>query len=79
MGQSASAEVYEAILAGNLAWSVAPRLNQLPHDERQSLLCTVCAMHDEIARNCLETGNEVSNLLASQCPFYIHGVATCLL
>jgi hypothetical protein len=46
-------EVFDAILAGNQAIVVAPYLNQLPKDDRQNLLCTVCAMHEEIARNCL--------------------------
>lgn len=79
MGQLASAAAYEPILAGNPACSVGPWLNQLPRDERQNLLCTVCGKHDEIARNCLATANEVSRLLTAECPYYIDGVATRLL
>ena len=55
------------ILAGQLAVGVAPYLKQLP-DDRQNVLCTVCAMHDEIARNCVHTATEASTLLAAECP-----------
>jgi hypothetical protein len=72
-------EVYEAILGGVPASMVAPHLIQLPPGERQNLLCTVCSMHSEIARNCIATANEVQNLLTAECPYYVDGVATCLL
>ena len=71
--------VFEAILGGTQASTVAPDLNQLSKEERQSLLCTVCAMHDEIARNCLGHAQEVRNLLTAECPMFIKGVATCLI
>ena len=67
------------ILAGQPAASAAMHLKQLPADDRQNLLCTVCAMHDEIARNCVLTATEVRTLLSAECPFYVDGVATCLL
>jgi hypothetical protein len=74
-----AADVFEMVLAGRPAAITATAVNQLPPDERQEVLCTVCAMHDEIARNCVQTGTEVSTLLVAECPFYINGVATCLL
>jgi len=69
----------EMILAGFPACVVAPRLKELASDERQSLLCNVCSMHCEIARNCLATAEEVDALLSLECPYYIDSVATCLL
>jgi hypothetical protein len=70
--------VFEAILAGNPAGAVRPHLKQLPRDQRQELLCTVCGIHNEIASNCLQHAREVSELLTAECPFYINGIATCL-
>jgi hypothetical protein len=69
----------EMILAGDPAFLVAPQLNALPSDQRLNLLCTVCSMHHEIARNCIGTGKEVSKLLSAECLYYVDGVATCLL
>lgn len=76
---SKTSSVFEAILAGNVAGAVAPYLNQLPEDERQNVLCTVCAMHNEIARNCLGHAKEVRDLLTAECPMFLDGIATCLL
>jgi hypothetical protein len=73
----AASEVLNAILAGEREWEVAPKLRQLSSTDRQNLLCTVCAMRDEIARNCWSTAAEVNALLTTECPFYVHGSATC--
>ena len=73
------ANVFEMVLAGQPAVYTAVRLNQLSSEHRQNVLCTACAMHDEIARNCVQTATEVSKLLTAECPFYVNGVATCLL
>lgn len=56
---------------------VAPVLSQLDADDRQNLLCTVCAMREEIARNCLSTAAEVDALLTTECSLFVQGVATC--
>jgi hypothetical protein len=48
----------------------AAYLNELVPEERQNVLCTVCAKREEIARNCLQTGTEVSSLLMAKCQFY---------
>jgi len=39
----------------------------------------VCAMREEIARNCRSTAAEVNALLTTECPQYIRGIATCRL
>jgi hypothetical protein len=72
-------EVFDAILAGNRAWQVAPALLQLTPEDRQNVLCTVCEMHAEIGRNCESIAAEVHKLLTAECPLYIDGTATCLL
>jgi len=66
-------------MAGLPASEIIPLLRELPKQDRQSLLCAVCALHDEIARNCQEHAHHVSDLLGSECPLYVDGIATCLL
>ena len=70
--------VVEMVMAGNPANEVAHGLKVLPNHDRQALLCTVCSLQNEIARNCEEHGREVRMLLESQCPLFVDGVATCL-
>lgn len=71
--------VLEAVLAGRPAFEIEPSLQELSRDDRQTVLCTVCSIHNEIASNCLEYAHEVSALLTSHCPLYVNGIATCLL
>jgi hypothetical protein len=66
-------------MSGNPAFEIISDLQHLPGDERQSLLCTVCSMHNEIACNCRDHGKEVSKLLTLECPLFVDGRATCLL
>jgi len=70
-------EVFDLILAGSREWEVAPLLRQLTDEARQNLLCTLCAMRGEIARNCCSTAAEVNALLTTECSLFIHGVPTC--
>jgi len=80
LSQLASFEsVFEAVLAGHAAREIGPALRVLPDQDKQALLCTICAVRDEIARNGLEHGDEVERLLESECPLFVAGVATCLL
>jgi|HubBroStandDraft_6_1064221.scaffolds.fasta_scaffold70677_4 hypothetical protein len=76
--ETTAGEVLESILAGRSAAKVAPLLIQLSPDERQNVLCTTCAMRDEIARNCVATGRQAEKLLTAECRFYINGTPTCL-
>jgi hypothetical protein len=71
-------EVFDAILAGTPARDVVPAFLRLAPEDRQNVLCTVCAMREEIARNCQAYATEVHELLTAQCPLYIDGTATCL-
>ena len=74
-----AADVFEMVLSGQPAVVTSTYVNQLPPGARQDVLCTVCGMHDEIARNCVQTATEVSALLEVECSYYVNGVATCLL
>ena len=70
-------DVVMMILAAEPAVIVAARLHELGPDERQRVLCTVCAMHEEITRNCRQTATEATRLLTAECALYVNGVATC--
>jgi hypothetical protein len=61
-------EVFDAILSGTVAWQIAPSLQQLTTEERQNVLCTVCAMRAEIARNCQSIADQVHKVLTAECP-----------
>ena len=52
-------------------------LRKLDSEDRQNLLCTVCAMREEIARNYRSMAAEVNALLTTECRLYIQGIATC--
>ena len=65
-------------MAGSSSVLILPRLQELPGEDRQVLLCSVCSVHNEIANNSLEIAGEVSKLFASEWPFFIDGRATCL-
>jgi hypothetical protein len=64
-------------MAGYPAVSTIAELQKLRSDERQNLLCRVCSMYSEIACTGRDHGNEVLTLLASECPLFIDGFATC--
>jgi hypothetical protein len=70
--------VFETIMAGYPAHEVMPHLQNLTGDERQTLLCTVCSMLDEITCNCRDHGAEVATILTLGCPLFLDGRATCL-
>lgn len=70
--------LFETVMAGHPSGEIVPALNVLNADDRQALLCTICAIHDEIARSSQEHGRDVRQLLESQCPLFVNDVATCL-
>lgn len=70
--------LFETVMAGHPSGEIVPVLKLLSADDRQALLCTICAIHDEIARNSQEHGRDVEQLLESQCILFVNGVATCL-
>jgi len=65
-------------MAGHPACKIIADLPHLSRDERQTLLCTVCSLHNEIACNCRDHGEEVATLLTLACPLFVDGRATCL-
>jgi hypothetical protein len=79
MEHVAANAVFEKILAGQPAGDVALLLRSLSAEDRQNVLCTTCAMRDELGRNCVATGREAIALLTQECPFFCNDVPTCLI
>jgi hypothetical protein len=69
--------VVEAIMAGYPAVEIITLLHNLPTTDRQAILCSACCAHNEIAHISIDHGNEISRLLASECPFFVDGRPTC--
>ena len=69
----------EAVMSGKPPSELESMLQELPRHDREVLLCTACSIQEEIARNCVQHGNEISALLSASCQFYLNGKATCLL
>ena len=70
-------EIFELLMAGVPAADVQPGFSRLPADEQSALLCTVCAVHEEVALNCLERALEIGALLNRNCRFFLDGARTC--
>jgi len=60
-------------MAGKPALEVLSILLSLPFSERQTLLCTACSIRKEIDDSCLNHGEQVAQLLASECAHFIDG------
>lgn len=71
--------VLEAVMAGNTTSEILSHLRSLPFAERQTLLCTLCSIRKEIADSCRDHGEQISQLLTSECLHFVDGHATCRL
>jgi hypothetical protein len=71
--------VLEAVMAGKPAREIEAIFQRLSRNDRGVLLCTVCSIRNEIASNCPQHADEISTLLASNCPLFMNGLANCLL
>lgn len=67
----------DAVMAGAPTGEIEALLQDVRSADRQTILCELCSLQNEIANNCLQYGNEVSALLTSNCPLYVNGKATC--
>jgi hypothetical protein len=76
-GVSTFEGIFDTIMAGQPTSEVVPALRVLSAIDRQALLCTICAIHDEIERNSHEHGRDVRQLLEAECSLFVNGVATC--
>jgi hypothetical protein len=70
-------EVLEALASGSSASEAQPLLNGLPITDRQAVLCTACFMMEEVAANCQQWADEISELITLNCSFYKAGIRTC--
>ena len=57
-------QVFDLVLAGEKECEVLRRFEVLSDDERQTLLCTLCSMRQEIAATCHDSASTVSRLLS---------------
>jgi len=71
--------VLEAVMAGKPLAEIEAILQRLSRHDCGMLLCTVCSIRNEIASNCLQHSDEISELLTSNCPLYMNGAANCRL
>ena len=61
-------EIFELTFAGSPPCTVIPKLDQLAPDERQSVLCTICAMRKDIAANSESHSAEACQVLTAGVP-----------
>jgi len=70
--------VLEAVMAGEPAEKIIPKVLKLSYSDGQTLLWTVCSIRDEIGVNSPEHEVELCQLLSSQCRFFIDARARCI-
>jgi hypothetical protein len=75
--QISAGELFDSILAGEASREILPSLNDLPPDDRQLLLCTVCLIREEIRANCTNRAEDIDTFLSAGCPYYIDRRRTC--
>lgn len=67
-------EVFDAIMSGVSAHELESDIAALPLTECAALLCTVCAIRDEVAGVCEQTAQQVEHVLNRSCrAFAAHG------
>ena len=70
-------DVLEALVSGSTASETQPSPDRLPTTDRQAVLCTACFMMEEVAANCQEWADEISEVITLNCSFYKSGIRTC--
>jgi hypothetical protein len=70
-------DLFEILLAGGTRDEIQPDLDRLPTDERQTVLCSVCYVVDEVAANCKELASTISDTLSGNCLYYQNGLRRC--
>src|SRR5690242_4480473 len=62
--------ILDALLTGASVEELQPRINALPVTERAALLCSTCAMIDELVTICHGVGVEAERVLIRNCRFF---------
>jgi len=69
--------VLDELMAGTPVEEVEPHLQRLVADDRQTVLCTVCFILDDVRKNCPERADDITEILKRDCRFYVLGDRTC--
>ncbi len=70
-------EAFDGLLSGVCAHELQPAIAALPLTERAALLCTVCAMRDEVACICKETAAQIDRSLNTNCALFAERGVRC--
>ena len=65
--------ILDALLTGASVEELQPRINALPVTEMATLLCSTCAMIDELVTICHGVGVEAEGVLIRNCRHYQPG------
>ena len=65
--------ILDALLTGSSAEELQPRIHGLPAVERATLLCSTCAMIEELVTICHGVGVEAEGVLIRNCRHYQPG------
>ena len=60
-------EVFDGIMSGVPAYELESDIAALPLTERAALLCTMCAIRDEVAGLCGQTAHHIEYVLNRNC------------
>ena len=63
-------EVFDELMSGRHADDLQPDIVALPLAERAALLCTVCAIRDEVAGMCGGTARQIEFTLHKNCRLF---------
>lgn len=69
--------ILDEVLSGLPLAEITPKVESMPADIKQLLLCTLCCMRTELQANCGERGDSVSELLTAQCHQFVDNRPTC--
>ena len=69
--------ILDALLTGASVEELQPRINALPVTEMAALLCSTCAMMDELAIICRDVSIEAEGVLTRNCRFFEPGNVLC--
>ena len=69
--------ILDALLTGASVEELQPRINALPVTERAALLCSTCAMIDELVTICHDVSVEAERILIRNCRFFEPGKVLC--
>ena len=69
--------ILDALLTGASVEELQPRIHALPVTERTELLCSTCAIIDELVTLCHDVGVEAERVLIRNCRFFQPGNVLC--